>query len=88
MEPAATTAQVPKKRGRKPKPKEDQQQQQQQQQSAGARMKEGRKTQQPSIDDKYTQWKSLVPVLYDWLANHNLVWPSLSCRYCFSLSFY
>jgi len=86
MEPAATTAQVPKKRGRKPKPKEDQQQQQQQ--SAGARMKEGRKAQQPSIDDKYTQWKSLVPVLYDWLANHNLVWPSLSCRYCFSLSFY
>ena len=87
MEPAATTAQVPKKRGRKPKPKEDQQQQQQQQQqqSAGARMKEGRKAQQPSIDDKYTQWKSLVPVLYDWLANHNLVWPSLSCRYCFSL---
>ena len=83
MEPAATTAQVPKKRGRKPKPKEDQQQQQQQ--SAGARMKEGRKAQQPSIDDKYTQWKSLVPVLYDWLANHNLVWPSLSCRYCFSL---
>ncbi|KAL3566518.1 hypothetical protein D5086_031933 [Populus alba] len=82
MEPAATTAQVPKKRGRKPKPKEDQQQQQQQQQqSAGARMKEGRKAQQPSIDDKYTQWKSLVPVLYDWLANHNLVWPSLSCRW-------
>ncbi|XP_061952171.1 WD-40 repeat-containing protein MSI4-like [Populus nigra] len=79
MEPAATTAQVPKKRGRKPKPKEDQQQQQQQ--SAGARMKEGRKAQQPSIDDKYTQWKSLVPVLYDWLANHNLVWPSLSCRW-------
>ncbi|KAA3478584.1 WD-40 repeat-containing protein MSI4-like [Gossypium australe] len=33
-----------------------------------------------SVEEKYTQWKSLVPVLYDWLANHNLVWPSLSCR--------
>lgn len=34
-----------------------------------------------SVDERYAQWKSLVPVLYDWLANHNLVWPSLSCRY-------
>lgn len=34
-----------------------------------------------SVDERYTQWKSLVPVLYDWLANHNLVWPSLSCRF-------
>ncbi|XP_070027407.1 WD-40 repeat-containing protein MSI4-like [Nicotiana tabacum] len=36
---------------------------------------------QRSVDERYTQWKSLVPVLYDWLANHNLVWPSLSCRW-------
>ncbi|KAB5552589.1 hypothetical protein DKX38_009900 [Salix brachista] len=72
----ASAPQVPKKRGRKPKPKEDQQQQ-----SAGPRMKEGKKAHQHSVDDKYTQWKSLVPVLYDWLANHNLVWPSLSCRW-------
>ncbi|MCD7453819.1 WD-40 repeat-containing protein msi4 [Datura stramonium] len=36
---------------------------------------------EPSVDERYTQWKSLVPVLYDWLANHNLVWPSLSCRW-------
>ncbi|THF95052.1 hypothetical protein TEA_029653 [Camellia sinensis var. sinensis] len=44
-------------------------------------MKErGGKGGQPSVDERYTQWKSLVPVLYDWLANHNLVWPSLSCR--------
>lgn len=71
--------QGPKKRGRKPKPK-DEKEQQQQQQSAG-KMKEGKKSQQPSVDEKYTQWKSLVPVLYDWLANHNLVWPSLSCRF-------
>lgn len=34
-----------------------------------------------SVEDRYTQWKSLVPVLYDWLANHNLVWPSQSCRW-------
>ncbi|XP_034696516.1 WD-40 repeat-containing protein MSI4-like isoform X1 [Vitis riparia] len=34
-----------------------------------------------SVDERYTQWKSLVPVLYEWLANHNLVWPSLSCRW-------
>ncbi|KAA3477193.1 WD-40 repeat-containing protein MSI4-like [Gossypium australe] len=71
--------QGPKKRGRKPKPK-DEKEQLQQQQSAG-KMKEGKKAQQPSVDEKYTQWKSLVPVLYDWLANHNLVWPSLSCRW-------
>ncbi|XP_050381128.1 WD-40 repeat-containing protein MSI4-like [Argentina anserina] len=36
---------------------------------------------EPSVNERYTQWKSLVPVLYDWLANHNLVWPSLSCRW-------
>lgn len=34
-----------------------------------------------SIEERYSQWKSLVPVLYDWLANHNLVWPSQSCRW-------
>ncbi|KAK9072032.1 hypothetical protein SSX86_008464 [Deinandra increscens subsp. villosa] len=33
------------------------------------------------VDDKYRNWKSVVPILYDWLANHNLVWPSLSCRW-------
>lgn len=43
-------------------------------------MREGRRG-QPSVDERYTQWKSLVPVLYDWFANHNLVWPSLSCRW-------
>ncbi|XP_010906367.1 WD-40 repeat-containing protein MSI4 [Elaeis guineensis] len=44
-------------------------------------MRERGKAVQSSVDDRYTQWKSLVPVLYDWLANHNLVWPSLSCRW-------
>ncbi|RDX87182.1 WD-40 repeat-containing protein MSI4 [Mucuna pruriens] len=70
-------------RGRKPKPKDEKKEEH------VKAMKEGRRTQQqqqqhqqqqPSVDEKYTQWKSLVPVLYDWLANHNLVWPSLSCR--------
>ncbi|KAJ8766938.1 hypothetical protein K2173_011756 [Erythroxylum novogranatense] len=70
-------AQAPKKRGRKPKPKDEKEQYQQ---STG-KMKEGKKSHQPSADEKYTQWKALVPVLYDWLANHNLVWPSLSCRW-------
>eukprot|EP00850_Spirogloea_muscicola_P010384 SM000061S19211 [mRNA] locus=s61:147949:150289:- [translate_table: standard] len=27
------------------------------------------------------RWKALVPALYDWLANHPTVWPSLSCRW-------
>ncbi|XP_059641600.1 WD-40 repeat-containing protein MSI4-like [Cornus florida] len=45
-------------------------------------MKErGGKGEPPSVDERYSQWKSLIPVLYDWLANHNLVWPSLSCRW-------
>ncbi|KAJ0090077.1 hypothetical protein Patl1_13473 [Pistacia atlantica] len=70
--------QAPKKRGRKPKPKEDKKDEQQQ----TPKMKDtAKRTQYHSVDDKYTQWKSLVPVLYDWLANHNLVWPSLSCRW-------
>ncbi|KAG9143290.1 hypothetical protein Leryth_010215 [Lithospermum erythrorhizon] len=34
-----------------------------------------------SVDECYSQWKSVVPVLYDWLTNHNLIWPSLSCRW-------
>ncbi|CAL9062750.1 unnamed protein product, partial [Musa banksii] len=35
-----------------------------------------------TVDERYTRWKSLVPVLYDyWFANHNLVWASLSCRW-------
>jgi hypothetical protein len=38
-------------------------------------------------EDRYAQWKSLVPALYDWLTNHHLMWPSLSCRYVFITSF-
>jgi histone-binding protein RBBP4 len=40
------------------------------------------------VNERYTQWKTLVPVLYDWLANHNLVWPSLSCRSLSPFSFF
>ncbi|KAF4398156.1 hypothetical protein G4B88_019877 [Cannabis sativa] len=48
-------------------------------------MREKGKGTEASVEERYTQWKSLVPVLYDWLANHNLVWPSLSCRHWFKL---
>ncbi|XP_073150742.1 WD-40 repeat-containing protein MSI4 [Henckelia pumila] len=34
-----------------------------------------------AAEESYGHWKLLVPVLYDWLAHHNLVWPSLSCRW-------
>ena len=73
-----TVTPAPKKRGRKPKNKDESQEQ-----ISGGKMKEsGKKTKQEeqSVDEKYSQWKGLVPILYDWLANHNLVWPSLSCR--------
>jgi hypothetical protein len=33
------------------------------------------------VEDKYNQWKSHIPVLYDWFVNHNLVWPTQSCRW-------
>uniref|UniRef100_M4F6K7 Histone-binding protein RBBP4-like N-terminal domain-containing protein n=1 Tax=Brassica campestris TaxID=3711 RepID=M4F6K7_BRACM len=75
-----TVTPAPKKRGRKPKNKDESQEQ-----ISGGKMKEsGKKTKQQeeqSVDEKYSQWKGLVPILYDWLANHNLVWPSLSCRW-------
>ncbi|KAJ4831114.1 hypothetical protein Tsubulata_010628 [Turnera subulata] len=74
--------QVAKKRGRKPKPKDDQPQQTPTSAAAAAaKMRETKKTQQPSVDEKYTQWKSLVPVLYDWLANHNLVGSAAGTSY-------
>ncbi|GBG75259.1 hypothetical protein CBR_g19893 [Chara braunii] len=34
-----------------------------------------------SESKKYSKWKSLAPVLYDWFGNHALVWPSLTCRW-------
>ncbi|PNX94349.1 WD-40 repeat-containing protein MSI4-like [Trifolium pratense] len=91
--PPSTQGGVVKKketRGRKPKPKEDKKDEQQQNVKSPRESKKSQQHQQnqqhqqqhqASVDEKYTQWKSLVPVLYDWLANHNLVWPSLSCRW-------
>ncbi|XP_074361683.1 WD-40 repeat-containing protein MSI4-like isoform X2 [Apium graveolens] len=43
-------------------------------------MEKNTKMQERSVE-LYAKWKSLVPVLYDWFANHRLVWPSLSCRW-------
>lgn len=82
-----TPQQQPKKRGRPKgsavKSKEDRDREQPQ--SAVTPKTRGlaaeKKAGAASADEKYVQWKSLVPVLYDWLANHNLVWPSLSCRW-------
>ncbi|KAK2987545.1 hypothetical protein RJ640_021599, partial [Escallonia rubra] len=78
--------QQPKKRGRpkgSTKSKEEKERDVAAKGGGGERMRSGgggeRKA--TAVDEKYTQWKDLVPILYDWLANHNLVWPSLSCRW-------
>lgn len=76
MEAQEQQPQLPKKRGRKPKPKVEKKEEQ----SKAAKDSSGRRSHPHAADVKYNQWKSLVPVLYDWFANHNLVWPSLSCR--------
>ncbi|RWW15856.1 hypothetical protein GW17_00020289 [Ensete ventricosum] len=34
-----------------------------------------------TVDERYAQWKSLVPGLHDWLFQPHLVWASLSCRW-------
>mmetsp|Transcript_6765 Transcript_6765/g.19508 ORF Transcript_6765/g.19508 Transcript_6765/m.19508 type:complete len:559 (-) Transcript_6765:257-1933(-) len=31
--------------------------------------------------EQYDKWKTLTPIIYDWFTNHNLTWPSLSCRW-------
>lgn len=69
------TAILTKKRGRKPKKNDESHSPFSQQQS-----------QKATVDDKYSQWKTLLPILYDSFVNHTLVWPSLSCRsvfFCF-----
>jgi hypothetical protein len=30
--------------------------------------------------DKYQIWKQNIPIMYDWILNHSLTWPSQSCR--------
>ncbi|VVA99685.1 unnamed protein product [Arabis nemorensis] len=72
------TATVLKKRGRNRKSNGESQSPFSQLQSNTEKKKTNQK---PIVDDKYSQWKTLVPILYDSLANHNLVWPSLSCRW-------
>lgn len=72
------TAIGPKKRGRKPKSTDESQSPSSLQQSSTEKKKKNHN--KATVDDKYSQWKTLVPILYDSLANHNLVWPSLSCR--------
>ncbi|URD72925.1 hypothetical protein MUK42_34877 [Musa troglodytarum] len=39
---------------------------------------EGERGGRVTVAARYAQWKSLVPVLYDWLADHNLVGASAS----------
>ncbi|XP_047339182.1 WD-40 repeat-containing protein MSI4-like [Impatiens glandulifera] len=77
MEPSP---QQPKKRGR---PRKDKIKEERDKEEATERMKERTPKKHPpaAADDKYEQWKTLVPVIYDWFASHNLVWPSLSCRW-------
>lgn len=78
------TVSTPKKRGRNPKINGESQSPYSLQQS---NTEKKRKNHKPIVDDKYPQWKTLVPILYDSIANHNLVWPSLSCRSGFLVLF-
>jgi hypothetical protein len=41
----------------------------------------GTSSNQISVEDRYTHWKSQIHTHYDWLTNHDLVWPSESCRW-------
>lgn len=50
------------------------------QQQRSTEKKKKRKSHKPTVDNKYSQWKTLVPILYDSLSNQSLVWPCLSCR--------
>ena len=31
-------------------------------------------------DADHSRWRAGAPLLYDWLSNQSLLWPSLSCR--------
>ena len=39
------------------------------------------KEKQKEEKDKYHQWKQNIPIMYDWILNHSLTWPSQSCRW-------
>ncbi|XP_024959239.1 WD-40 repeat-containing protein MSI4-like [Cynara cardunculus var. scolymus] len=82
MEEASSPLSQPKKRGR---PKGSKKITREEREISGLKMRDrasavGNKK-AAVVDEKYNNWKSVVPILYDWLANHNLVWPSLSCRW-------
>jgi len=34
-----------------------------------------------TMQHQYDKWKLSIPFLYDWFANHDLVWPSICCRW-------
>lgn len=54
--------------------------------STEKKKKKKKKSHKPTVDNKYSQWKTLVPILYDSLSNQSLVWPCLSCRSVFLCS--
>ncbi|EPS59609.1 hypothetical protein M569_15196, partial [Genlisea aurea] len=78
-------AEQPRKRGRpkgSTKAKSDKDKEAGSGGTGGSRMKgSGNDGRNAAAAESYAHWKMLVPVLYDWLASHNLVWPSLSCRW-------
>ncbi|XP_059633102.1 WD-40 repeat-containing protein MSI4-like [Cornus florida] len=74
-----TSSTLPRKRGRKPKKSKNEEEVEREATKEQKMREKGEK--KSAVDEKYLQWKSIVPLLYDWLTNHNLVWPSLSCRW-------
>ncbi|KAL2457338.1 WD-40 repeat-containing protein MSI4 [Abeliophyllum distichum] len=75
----ATPLSEPRKRGR-PKGSTKSKGDKEKEASAKRRGTGGEKR-NAALDERYIHWKQLVPVLYDWFSHHNLVWPSLSCRW-------
>lgn len=79
--PTESQQQLPKKRGR---PKGAPNKKHEEFETSITKMRDrvtGNNNKKAAVDDKYSNWKSVVPILYDWIANHNLLWPSLSCRW-------
>lgn len=34
-----------------------------------------------TVQHQYEKWKMSIPYLYDWFTNHNMLWPSICCRW-------
>jgi histone-binding protein RBBP4 len=47
----------------------------------GAKSRGGNSDKKAAVKDKFTQFNQIAPVIYDWFDSHNLLWPSLSCRW-------